>query len=106
MDVMKYPPAIQDAWVPAWSDEETIDRDAAREVWSMSATKSMLAQAKKTWDNISESDWDAVLISRDSRLRSWKPGVIVLTGLRMLARLPLHLCAPLGLEGFSQFHFW
>lgn len=48
MDVMKYPPAIHDAWVPAWRDEETIDRDAARDVWSMRATKSTLAQARNT----------------------------------------------------------
>lgn len=60
--------------MPAWSAEETIDRDAARDVWSMRATKSTLAQAKKTCVDVNE------IIPHSGRPLSYRLTMTILAG--------------------------
>lgn len=48
---IKYPLLIHDAWLPAFSADPMIAKLAANVVWSISASRSTLAQARKiyTW---------------------------------------------------------
>lgn len=71
---MKYPFAIHDVLLPAFNAEPIIERLTARVVWSMRASKSVLAHARKIYYRINLSSFTGIekrgLVTHRDHLRA------------------------------------